>query len=174
MNWKHSWIISLTRTASLEYLVSLRMLAQASRSALILNSCTCFFSNVAFQIFSKKCLMNQMKENSSEGSRSKFRWRIWFVEIWGMSGMEEDTKLWRCTPAALLKLHQKKACWRSSTTDSSHSLQRGDGDLSLRILWTLSCLASRPFSSLHKKENISDPKPFNLAILQELLQSLPG
>ena len=29
----------------------------------------------------------------SEGSRSKFRWRIWFVEILAMSGMQEDTKL---------------------------------------------------------------------------------
>ena len=141
------------------------MLVLGSRSALMENSWTCFFSNLAFQMFCRKWPVTQIKENSSEGSRSRFRWRIWFVETWGMSGMEEDRKLRRYLPTPLLKLHQKNACGRSSASDLSQSLQRGDGDLSLKILWTLSWVAKSPCRSLHRKENMSDHKPLSPLLL---------
>ena len=106
MPLKHKSDISpITMAASL-CLVSLRMLALASRSALIENSWGCFFWILADQIFWRKKPVNQTKGSSSPVLVSKPSVRTWFGD--GL-GMWAERQFSRSVPASPLNLHWKKA-----------------------------------------------------------------
>ena len=169
MPLKHKSDISpITMAASL-CLVSLRMLALASRSALIENSWGCFFWILADQIFWRKKTVNQTKGSSSPVLVSKPSVRTWFGD--GL-GMWAERQFSRSVPASPLNLHWKKAWGRSSTTWSWHSWQRGV--LLGRILLNLSCDGRSLWRTFHRNDVISGPRPFNLAKCQLLSQSLSG
>ena len=106
MPLKHKSDISpITMAASL-CLVSLRMLALASRSALIENSWGCFFWILADQIFWRKKPVNQTKGSSSPVLVSKPSVRTWFgdgLDMWA------ERQFSRRVPASPLNLHWMKA-----------------------------------------------------------------
>ena len=72
----------------------------------------------------------------------------------------------------LLKLQRKKVWSRLSTSPFWQSRQFDEGFLFLEILLSRSCVGISLCTSLQRKVVVTGPRPFSLAILQVLFQSL--